>query len=92
MEHGEIEGSLPVGIAEIDVGTSLDEEIHNDIFIELAGLVKEQAPILFQDGSVFEVELGQVYVCLLIGILLRKVSLHPRIKHRIATEEFHAEL
>jgi len=90
LEHGKIESSLAFGIAKIDVGAGLDKEIHNDMFIELTGFVQEQAPVLLQSEPVFDVKLCKVYVCFLIGILRRKISLHPRIKRVTVTKEFHA--
>ena len=91
LEHqnGEIEGSLPVGIAKIDIGTGFDEKIHNDTFVDPTGCVKVQVPMLLQGDSAFEVELCQIYQCFLIEILPQNICLHPRIKNIHATEEFH---
>jgi hypothetical protein len=40
LQNGIIEGSLTLGIAEVDVGTGLDKEIDNDAFIQSTSRVQ----------------------------------------------------
>jgi len=89
LQNGEIDGSLTLAVAEIDVGTGLDEKIYNDTFLDPTGGVKVQVAMLLQGDSALEVELCQVYECFLIEILSQNICLHPRIKNIHATEEFH---
>jgi len=83
-------GSLALGIAKINDGTSFDEEIHNDDFLESTGREQVRATILLQADSVLDVELHHSYEFVLIANLLRNMSVRPHIQSIHVFEDLHA--